>query len=54
MEKLKNMVVIIPAALFIFFGGETIFESLMTVLYHTSFTQSEESPISLGVKFYSI
>ena len=49
MEKLKNMVVIIPAALFIYFGGETVFESFMTILYHPGFSQAEESPISLGV-----
>ena len=36
MEKIKNVVVIIPAALFLFFGGQILYENANNILFYNT------------------
>jgi solute carrier family 30 (zinc transporter), member 9 len=36
MEKIKNVVVIIPAALFLFFGGQILYENAINLLFYNT------------------
>lgn len=50
-EKLKNMVVLIPAGLFVYFGVEISMEAVTKFIHYSHLEHDLDiSPVSLGVK----
>ena len=54
-EKLKNMVVLIPAGLFVYFGAKISMEAVTKFIHYSHLEHDMDiSPVSLGVFLFNI